>query len=64
MRITKAQAQTVKRLHGRFDQTVAGSLSILKFRRTVRPLFFGLGAVTVKFGGIIVAIETDGHAHS
>lgn len=38
--------------------------SFLKFRRSVEPILFGEGAVAVKWNGMYLAIETDGHTHA
>jgi hypothetical protein len=38
--------------------------SYLKFRRTVKPILFGDGAICVQWNGMWLAIEPDGYTHT
>lgn len=63
--LTKPQRKALKEIHQR---PIAGpfpvQMSYRKFRKTVQPIFFCAGAVTINWAGMWLAIETDGYIHS
>ena len=65
VRTTRAQREALQR---RWNQATHDSvqfmLSYRQFRRTVQPTFGCDNAVTVKWCGIWLCIETDGYTHS
>ena len=63
VRITKAQAISLKRKHIHGDLKAKG-ISFRDFRRTVQPTFGMDGAVVVQWCGMWLAIEKDGYTHS
>ena len=63
VRITKAQAISLKRKHIHGDLKAKG-ISFRDFRRTVQPTFGMDGAVVVHWCGMWLAIEKDGYTHS
>lgn len=58
MILTKEQRKAVKR---KYDRNPDGSVSYLQFRRRVVP---GYDCVMLKWCGMWLGIETDGHTHS
>jgi hypothetical protein len=56
--LTKAQRKALHRVWLRTDQQV----SYLTFRKTVQPGSFG--CVMVRFAGMWLGVEKDGHTHS
>lgn len=57
--ITKAQRKAVFNL---WQRSVGKSYRA--FRRSVRPMLAGDGAIVIPFAGMMVAIEPDGYTHS
>ena len=60
MKLTKQQQQALAYKWMYWNE----GRSYLKFRRSVKPIIFGDGAVCVKWNGMYLAIETDGHTHA
>jgi len=60
MKLTRKQ---IEALFAKWRQHSQG-VSYLQFRRSVLPIMFGNGAVTVQWCGMWLAIETDGYVHS
>jgi hypothetical protein len=63
LRITKAQAVSLKRKYAHGDLKTKG-ITYRDFRRTVQPTFGMDGAVVVHWCGMWLAIERDGYVHS
>lgn len=76
MKITREQRVAIKRIYDRCD-VAAGSFgdrrfvsldlpeaTYREFRKTVIPELCGDGAVMVRWAGMWLGIETDGHTHS
>lgn len=66
MRLTKPQQQSLLRkwLQGQHEHGSTRDVSYLTFRRSVQPTFHMDNAVTVKWCGMWLAIESDGYTHS
>jgi hypothetical protein len=63
MIITLKQRQTLVRKWLQGDLSAQG-ISYRQFRKTVEPTIGMDGAVTVKWCGLWLCIETDGYCHS
>ena len=69
MRLTKPQAQTLRRkwIDGQHEHGSTRGVSYLSFRRTVEPTFddgYAGNAVMVRWCGMYIGIEADGYPHS
>lgn len=60
VKTTKAQRASLFRKWCQSDR----ALTYKQFRKTVQPMFFCDGAVTVQWCGMWLAIEKDGYTHS
>ena len=66
MKLTKPQQQSLLRkyIDGQHEHGSTRDVSYLTFRRSVHPTFHMDNAVTVKWCGMWLAIESDGYTHS
>lgn len=69
LKLTRPQRVALKGLYTRMVDDTRPSLekrlpTYRGFRRTVKPIFFGDGAVIVPWCGMWVGIELDGYTHS
>ena len=60
MKLTKPQMQSLHKKWQRNNQ----EMSYLQFRRTVFPEIGSWNCAMVWWNGMLVGIETDGHAHT
>lgn len=66
MTLTRAQREALHKVWMRPNgcgSSLTG-MSYLRFRRTVRPLIGSDQCVMVRWCGMYLGIETDGHTHS
>jgi hypothetical protein len=69
VRMNRQQRVALKRLHDRMVADARPSQekrlpAYREFRRTVKPVFAGDGAVIVQWSGMWVGIEPDGYTHT
>lgn len=61
---TRQQRVALGKLYERIDPQTSPFLSYRGFRASIHPMLGGNGAIVVRWCGMWIAIELDGHSHS